>query len=419
MRIVFGRCSPVGAGAKPISRRHALALAASVLPAFAAPQSGFVRAKGRDLVTPEGERLLLRGINLGNWFEPEGYMFLFEHGPQSPREIQDFFCELIGPAEAAEFWKSYRRAYITPADIRFIRQCGLNSVRIPLHWKFFVAGGDGFDLLKPVLETCRAERVWVILDLHCAPGGQTGTNIDDSYGYPWLFESKQSQDQLVDVWVRIANEYRNEPIVLGYDLLNEPIPHFPQLRKYNERLEPLYKRVTRAIREVDRNHVVILGGAQWDTNFDVFGKPFDDNLLYQLHKYWMKPDQESIAPYVAFRERYNVPVWLGESGENTDEWVAQFRTLLEKNDIGWCFWPYKKMVKPSCMASVKKPANWDDVVKFGAMAAGTGNAEKRIAERPSVEASRAALNDLLSNVRLERCDVNQGYLRALGLKTGA
>jgi Cellulase (glycosyl hydrolase family 5) len=401
-----------------ISRRHALGLAAAAaLPRRAAAQSLFVRAKGKELVRPNGEPLRLRGINLGNWFEPEGYMFLFDQGPQSPREIEDFVCELIGPAEATAFWSAYRRSYITPADIRFIHRRGFNSVRIPLHWKFFVADGAGFEVLDPIVEACRKDEIYVILDMHCAPGGQTGTNIDDSYGYPWLYESAKSQDQLADVWVRIAKRYRDQHAVLGYDLLNEPIPHFPRLRKYNPLLEPIYKKVTRAIREVDRNHVIVLGGAQWDTNFDVFHAPFDDNLLYQLHKYWMTPNLQSIQPYLAFRDRYNVPIWLGESGENTDAWIEQFRTLLEHNNVGWCFWPYKKLVKPSCVVSVKKPQGWDEIVKLGAMPPGTGNAEKRIAARPSVEACRAALRDLLANVPLAACDINRGYLQALGLET--
>jgi hypothetical protein len=399
-----------------MSRRDAVALAvAAAMPRTSSAQSRFVKAKGEELVQPDGRTLRLRGINLGNWMEPEGYMFLFEHGPQSPREIEDFVSELIGPAEAADFWAEYRNAYITQEDIRFIRRCGFNSVRIPLHWKFFVEGGNGFDLLKPIVEACRNDGIWVILDMHCAPGGQTGTNIDDSYGYPFLYESRKSQDQLAEIWTRIARHYRDEAIVLGYDLLNEPIPHYPQLRKYNERLEPFYKRVTQAIREVDRNHVIVLGGAQWDSNFDVFGPPFDDNLLYQLHKYWMTPNVQSIQPYLDFRKRYKVPIWLGESGENKDEWISEFRTLLEQNDIGWCFWPYKKMVQTSCVVSVQKPSGWEQIVKLGAMPPGTGNAEKRIAARPSVELCRRAFRDLLSAVRLQRCQVNEGYLKALGL----
>ena len=191
-------------------------------------QTGFVRTDGKYLVTPANQKLLLRGTNLANWLEPEGYMFLLEDGPASPREIETFFSELIGPANAANFWHEYRDEYITQRDISFLRKAGFNSVRIPLHYKFFLSGGEGFALLDRVIAWCREAGLWVILDLHCAPGGQTGTNIDDSFGYPWLFESAADQDLTVDVWKRLAEHYRDEKTILGYDLLNEPIPHFPR-----------------------------------------------------------------------------------------------------------------------------------------------------------------------------------------------
>ncbi len=379
-------------------------------------QTSFVHTQGKSLVTPDGQKLLLRGINLGNWLEPEGYMFLFEGGAQAPREIEGLFNELVGPEDAAKFWKSYRDAYITEQDIAFIHKAGFNSVRIPLHYKLFAAGGEGFVYLDRVIQWCSKAGLWVILDLHCAPGGQTGTNIDDSWGYPWLFESPQEQQATIDVWKRLAQHYRDNQTVLGYDLLNEPIPHFPQLQQYNTRLEPLYKRLAAGVREVDPNHVLIFGGAQWDSNFKVFGAPFDKNAMYTFHKYWMPPEQKSIQEYVDFRDRYNVPIWLGESGENNDQWIDQFTKLLEKNDIGWCFWPYKKMAKTSAPVSFTKPAHWDEITAYATKPGGTGEAEKRLAVRPSLADSREALTDLLGKIRFENCKVNSGYLKALGLK---
>ncbi|MGA8030482.1 MAG: cellulase family glycosylhydrolase [Bryobacteraceae bacterium] len=397
------------------SRRHFVgaSLAAAVV-----PQTGFVKASGKHLVTPTGEKLTLRGINLGNWFEPEGYMFLFEGGPQAPREIEGYFNQLIGPSAAIEFWKEYRKRYITENDIQLIQRSGMNSVRIPLHYKFFLPGGGGFEILDPALEWCRRAGIWVILDMHCAPGGQTGANIDDSWAYPWLYESAKDQQLLCDIWRSIARRYTNDSIVIGYDLLNEPIPHFPQLRKYNDHLEPLYKRVIKAIREVDTNHAIFLEAAQWDTNFKVFGPPFDPNLVYEFHKYWMPPVQDAIQEYVDYRDRYNVPIWLGESGENKDDWILQFRTLLDKNDIGWCFWPYKKVEAASCLVSIPKPAYWDEVIAFAKMPQATGQAEKLIASRPSLEHSRKALDDLLEKIQLSSCRQNEGYFHALGLRTG-
>lgn len=380
-------------------------------------QSGFVHTSGKHLAAPSGEKLLLRGINLGNWLVPEGYMFLFENGPASPREIEQFFNELVGPASADRFWREYRDQYITRSDIDFIRGAGFNSVRIPLHYKFFLAGEEGFKLLDRVVAWCRNAGLWVILDLHCAPGGQTGTNIDDSWGYPWLFESPGDQERTIQVWKRIAGHYRDEPIVIGYDLLNEPIPHFPQLRKYNDRLEPLYRRIGSAIRQVDNRHVLILGGAQWDSNFKVFGPPFDRNVMYTFHKYWTAPTRDVIQEYLDFRDRHEAPIWMGESGENTDDWTGKFVGVLEKDEIGWCFWPYKKMEQSSSVVAFAKPARWDEIVAFAKLPGNTGTAEKRIAARPSLDHAREALGTLLRNIRFENCRRNTSYIHALGLKS--
>ena len=103
-------------------------------------QSGFVRTRGKDLVTSEGKPLLLKGINLGNWLLPEGYMFKFKTA-NSPRLIQTVINELVGEDEGRRFWKTYHQNYITPEDIRFIKQSGFNSVRVPFSYRLFVSDG--------------------------------------------------------------------------------------------------------------------------------------------------------------------------------------------------------------------------------------------------------------------------------------
>src|SRR5215469_7142039 len=394
-----------------------LAAVSIQIQALAQAQRGFVHARGAVLVDGQGKPLMLRGINLGNWFEPEGYMFHFDGGPQSPREIEDLTTELIGPEKAAAFWKQWRETYITEADIDRLKAMGFNSVRVPIHWKFFDGDdAEGFRLMDRLVAWARKDGIYVIIDLHCAPGGQTGTNIDDSYGYPWLYSDVNEQTRTYNVWWRIANHYENEPIVLGYDLLNEPIPHFPQLQRYNKDLEPLYRRIGAAIRDADRNHVLVLGGAQWDSNFKVFGPPFDKNTMYTFHKYWTATDASVIQEYLDYRDKYQVPIWLGESGENKDEWIATFVKTLEENKVGWCFWPYKKMDATSSVVTFDKPIHWDAVIALSKMPAGTSNAEKRIAARPSPEDAQAAFDDLLKKIGFAGEKVNPGYLRALGMK---
>lgn len=377
-------------------------------------ESAFVHAHKSNLIAPDGKKLMLRGINLGNWLEPEGYMFLFEGIPGSPREIEAFFNEMIGPSAARDFWTDYRRNYIAKADIDFIRACGLNSVRIPLHYKFFLASDEGFHLLDPVIEWCRAAQLWVVLDMHCAPGGQTGTNIDDSWGYPWLYESAADQKDLVEVWRRIAQHYRDETAVLGYDLLNEPFPHYQGTPDYNPVLKTIYAQVIAGIRDVDSNHVVIVEGSRWATDFSIFDAKVDPNAIYSFHGYWMPPTETSVQGYLTFRDDHDVPVWLGESGENTDQWIGQFIKTLEQNHVGWCFWPYKKLQSTSCMVSIPNPPFWNEVVQFAKVPIGVAWSSNRVAKRPSLDHSRQAFQALLQNIRFENCRVNAGYIQALG-----
>jgi aryl-phospho-beta-D-glucosidase BglC (GH1 family) len=383
-------------------------------------QSRFVTTRGKDLVSTDGKPLVLKGINLGNWLLPEGYMFKFKTA-NSPRRIETVINELIGEDEGRRFWRTYHHDYITQEDIRFIKQSGFNSVRVPFSYRLLVSDtspvkleGEGYRLLDDVVAWCKQEKLYVILDMHAAPGGQTGDNIDDSWGYPFLYESAESQDLLVNIWRRLAARYRNEPAVIGYDLLNEPIAHYFDAAKLNPKLEPLYRRVVAGIREVDRNHVIFLGGAQWDTNFKVFGPPFDPKLVYTFHKYWMEVNRGAIQEFLDFRDKHNVPIWMGESGENTDEWITSFRTLLDANNIGWCFWPYKRMDATSCVASISPPEDWDAIIGF---AEGPRTSFEEVRKhRPPKEKAQKALNDYLQRIKFANCRVNRGYLKALGLK---
>ena len=383
-------------------------------------QSKFVTVRGKEFISPAGTPLLLKGINLGNWLLPEGYMFKFKSA-NSPRLIYTVLNQLIGEDEAKRFWKEYRDNYITLDDIRFIKQSGFNSVRLPFSYRLFVSEGEpqtldgpGYELVDRAVAWCKQEGLFVILDMHAAPGGQTGDNIDDSWGYPFLFDSPESQELTAKIWRKLAARYAKDPTVIGYDLLNEPIAHYFESDNLEPKLEPLYQRIVSAIREVDPNHVVFLGGARWDTNVKVFGAPVDKKLAYTFHKYWMDVNQSAIQEYVDFSNKHNVPVWMGESGENTDAWIASFRTLLESNHIGWCFWPYKKLDATSCLASINRPIDWDAIVGFADHPRTTFEDIRK--NRPPKEKVRKALREYLDGIRFQNCRINQGYLGALGMK---
>jgi len=385
-----------------------------------AQNNKFVSVQGKDIIGADGKPLLIKGTNLGNWLVPEGYMFKFKN-TNSPKMIADAIAQLIGPDAAASFWKKYLDTYITQSDIHFLKTIGVNSVRVPFNYRLFtnedyLGSNDatrGFMLLDRVINWCKEEGVFVILDMHCAPGGQTGDNIDDSYGYPYLFQDQACQKKTFDIWKSIAQRYRKETIVIGYDLLNEPVAHYFNATELNPLIEPFYKTLVQEIRKVDKNHLIFLGGAQWNTNFKIFGQPFDDKLVYTFHKYGDQPNLGSIQRFIDFREKYNVPIYAGETGENTDEWVATFRKLLEEHNIGWHFWPYKKMDSPKNIMSINMPPHYDSLIQYAETIRATYK-DIRSALPANREEIRLALEGFLNNCRFEACKPNNGYISALG-----
>jgi hypothetical protein len=371
---------------------------------------GFVRTAGRHFVNPDGSAFDIRGVSLGNWLLPEGYMFKFRRA-LSPREINAVLVSLLGPSETARFWQKFRDNYITEDDIKFIAAAGFNTVRVPLHYALFMQDGDpprlegpGWALIDRLIGWCRRAGLHVILDLHAAPGGQTGVNHDDGTGFPMVFYVPRYRRETVALWRQIALRYRDEPVVLGYDLLNEPISPYNDEDFLNPQLEPLYRDIVSAVRAVDPNHVVILAAAQWSTNFAVFGPPFARNVAYTYHKFWAHVGRDSVQDYVDFSSRYDVPVLLGEAGELTDHWNEGFRVLNEKFGIGWCFWTYKELDSRSAVVSIRPPAGWD-----GIAAAGSGG-------RAVPAGGAGVLDDYLAAVLFRNVTINQSYLASLGLK---
>src|ERR1700761_610142 len=126
-----------------------------------------VRIEGRTFIAPDGRVLHIKGISLGNWLMPEGYMFKFEVA-KSPRQIYAAFDRLLGHEQAQSFWARFRERYVAQYDIRFIKSVGFNTVRIPVHYGLFMTDdgemtGPGWALLDRVLDWVREEGLYAII----------------------------------------------------------------------------------------------------------------------------------------------------------------------------------------------------------------------------------------------------------------
>ncbi|MBI9039929.1 cellulase family glycosylhydrolase [Lutibacter sp.] len=381
----------------------------------------FIKTNGTKLVDGQGTEIILKGTNLGNWLVPEGYMFKMEQ-VNAPRKIDELLYELVGPDSLQVFWNGFLKNYITHDDIRYLKSIGVNHIRLPFHYKMFTDDlymgqrNAGFKYVDKLIDWCREEQLYVLLDMHCAPGGQTGDNIDDSYGYPYLFKSKSSQDLMTKIWVDIAKKYKDEPVIIGYDIVNEPIAHYfnDELDQLNHQLYLLYNRIIKEVREVDKEHMIFLNGSNWSGNFDVFEELVDDNVVYEFHKYWFDVNQEAIQSYIDFSEKHKVPIYIGETGENTDEWVNDFRILLDKNAVNWCFWPYKKMNNPRGIMNFNEPEDYHLITEY---AKSDRSTYAKVREnRPDILKVQKALNQYLENSLYKNNFVNKGYTKALNFK---
>jgi aryl-phospho-beta-D-glucosidase BglC (GH1 family) len=210
----------------------------------------------------------------------------------------------------------------------------------------------GFDMTDSLLAWCKANGMYLILDLHAAPGGQgNDVNISDrDPAKPSLWESPANQQKMIALWRKLAERYAHEPAIGGYDIINEPNWGFEDPKdirgtreKANKPLRELMMQITAAIREVDKEHIIIIEGNGFGNNYNGIFPLWDDNLVLSFHKYGNYNTEKSIQNFLDWQDQYNVPLWLGESGENSNTWFTEAIQLVEKRTIGWSWWQLKKM----------------------------------------------------------------------------
>ena len=373
---------------------------------------GFLHAKDKMIVDGNDNEIILRGMGFGGWMVQEPYMMqVSESAPAGQHTIFKDIEELIGKENLETYHQAWLDNYCTEKDVEQLKNMGFNSLRVALHYNQFTLPIEeepapgintwldrGFDMTDKLLEWCENHEIYLILDLHAAPGGQgKDANISDyDPNKPSLWESPLNQQKTIDLWRKLAERYVDEIWIGGYDLINETNWQNPPLKQ-------LYDRIISAIREVDQNHLIFIEG-NWFANDHSGLWPFnDDNIALSFHRYWCDNTVETMLTYLQMRNDLNVPLWMGESGENNNEWYAEAVKLLEDNKIGWAWWTWKKIESGSGVYSIKKPEGYDQLKNYW----------ENGGTKPDTTFAFDVMMQVAENARIDKCQLNVGVIQAL------
>lgn len=333
-----------------------------------------LRVSGTKIVNPQGESVLLKGAGLGGMLNMENFITGYSGHEFEHREAM---AEVLGQEKADFFFSRLIHHFFTEADAALFASLGLNCLRVPFNYRHFmdddnpsVIKQSGFVLLDRIVDICGRHNIYVVLDLHAVPGGQNQDwHSDSGLNRAVFWDFRDLQDRAIQLWEALAAHYKGNPIIAGYNPLNEPAD--PK----HTRLLAWYERAEKAIRAVDPDHMLFLDGNTYAMDFSAFpvDKPLP-NTVYSCHDYstlgFPQPEQyegteeqkkklrESFARKVEFMKQAGVPVWNGEFGPVYQDPLTdpnaevtnrkrfallkeQLQVYREFGDVSWSIWLYK------------------------------------------------------------------------------
>jgi endoglucanase len=328
------------------------------------PATSYYTTSGQNIVDRvTGKPATLRGLGLGCWLLPEGYMF----GGGSidrPRYFEKAVIDLIGPTDAREFWRLWYKNFLVEEDIKDMRRWGCTAVRPALSHSMIQPRDSqpnsppykyddlGWEILDSLVTWCERWHMGIIWDMHAAPGAQGNQNIDDSDGEARLWKDTATYwPRNRDLWYKIAQRYINRKCIVGYDLLNEPL--LTNIGYNGSLLRKIYVSLTDTIRKIDTAGIIFVEGQWWARDFAILEPlTWDKHLAIAFHEYPPVASDANMrgnangTPYdwLALRTKYTIPLWHGETGEQGSPFTrnVQATDYCNANNIGWSWWTHKK-----------------------------------------------------------------------------
>jgi glucan 1,3-beta-glucosidase len=345
----------------------ALALAAVPVPDTALGQTNQTTATAGDSGRAD-DSLILRGVNLGAWLVLEKWMVpdVFRDTDASDEYS---LCLALG-GQARSRLQQHWETFITEDDFRWIRNCGLNTVRLPVgYWaleapKPFVTSADFVDF---ALEQARRNDLKLILDLHGAPGSQNGWDHSGRAGPIGWNKDPNNIRETVRILGTFAQKYGKHPALYGIEMLNEPHWEIPI-----DTLKEFYQNAYLEIRKHTGLEVAVVfhdsfRAMAWQ---DFMKQPPYSNVIIDTHLYQsfgQEDAQRNAQEQLIFAlkrkatleqmQREELPTFVGEwslalpypSTRDLSSFqedlvtgaYADAQLLSFENSRGWFFWSYK------------------------------------------------------------------------------
>jgi len=337
------------------------------------PDPSWLRVRGPEVIDDTGTPLLLRGYCVGGFMNMENFINGY---PGQEHSFRAEVARVLGKGKAEFFFDRMLDNFLATDDILHMANIGANCLRVPVNYRHFEDDlapfeyhQKGFRRLDRVIADCRRWGIYVIIDLHAAPGWQNPDWHSDNPGaVAHLWTQEVFQKRLEELWKEFARRYRNEPAVAGYNLINEPVCTVPGA------LPKLYARLAKAIRTIDKKHILFAEGNRFSTDFTEIDPGLDRNTVFSTHNYaapsfsagpypgvvkggWgngSKYDKDRLKQeflaVTTFARKNRVPNWVGEFGsiypaggrdEDRVRVVDDQLSIFNAGKNHWTIWTYK------------------------------------------------------------------------------
>ena len=294
-----------------------------------------LQLKNGKITNKNNQPVFLKGVNTGNWLMLEMWMLNYAgKGVEDQHEFIETLEDRFGKEKAEELMDLYRTHWMKESDFDIIKSFDMNTIRLPFDYKLlmdsdtkpFKLKNDAWEWLDLTIKIAKEKGLYVILDMHGAPGRQSGMDHSGRVGYNKLWSNRGFQDQTVWLWKQISDRYKNESTIAAYDLLNEP---------WGSNEKNLKKIVLKCYKEIRKNnddHIVVFPGHTSGIDFYQNIKSVDlNNVIYTMHFYPGFFGWGSATPYVhAEFLLEGLPNWVSRMEEfNSPLLIGEFNVVLK------------------------------------------------------------------------------------------